>query len=105
MLFIETLTFTRTVQEHLKDREYQRLQWSLLLNPDQGDMIQGLHGARKLRWGTEGKGKRGGVRIIYYVKHRTHEIWMLAIYAKNAKADLSERDRTTLQVLIEEIKR
>lgn len=66
MLFVETSIFTRQVTELLPDEEYKRLQEAQLLRPAAGDLIPGSGGLRKLRWRLADKGKRGGVRIIYY---------------------------------------
>jgi hypothetical protein len=81
--FIETHTFTRLVGEYLSDDDYAQLQLSLAADPDQGPVIQGTGGVRKLRWRQPGRGKRGGIRIIYYARTGEGVIWMLTIYAKN----------------------
>ena len=67
MRFVETPVFTAAVRRHLADETYRALQLALLLRPTQGPIIQGGAGLRKLRWATEGRGKRGGVRLIYYL--------------------------------------
>jgi hypothetical protein len=64
--FVETKLFTRLVQEYLSDDEYLRLQQALLTDPEAGAIIPGSGGVRKLRWGVAGRGKRGGVRVIYF---------------------------------------
>ena len=66
MEFIETPTFTRLVTALLSDEEYRALQNELLEDPERGDLIQGGGGIRKLRFALRGRGKRGGVRVIYY---------------------------------------
>ena len=66
MLFIETEIFTEDVKKLLDDDEYRRLQIFLAIQPDYGDLIQETGGLRKVRWRVRGKGKRGGVRIIYF---------------------------------------
>src|SRR5947208_7875762 len=81
--FIETKLFTRLVQEYLSDDEYAQLQQALIANPEAGDVIPGSGGVRKLRWGVAGRGKRGGLRVIYFLRLRRGEIWMLTLYAKN----------------------
>ena len=68
MLFIEAPKFTELVKEHLSDDEYAALQWMLLERPDAGPIVPGSGGVRKLRWGLRGRGKRGGIRVIYYWK-------------------------------------
>jgi hypothetical protein len=81
--FVETKLFTKLVQEYLSDDEYAALQQSLIANPEAGDVIPGSGGVRKLRWGVAGRGTRGGLRLIYFLRLRHDEIWMLTLYAKN----------------------
>jgi RelE toxin of RelEB toxin-antitoxin system len=81
--FVETKLFTRLVHEYLSDDEYSKLQQALLANPGAGAVIAGSGGIRKLRWGLAGRGKRGGIRVIYYLRTRQGQIWMLTLYAKN----------------------
>jgi hypothetical protein len=86
--FIETILFTRLVQKYLSDEEYVHLQNFLIANPEAGDLIPGSGGVRKLRWSMRGRGKRGGVRVIYYAKTAQRTIWMLTIYAKNVAENI-----------------
>ena len=86
--FIETRLFTRLVVTYLNDDEYRALQVELSRNPDAGPVIPGSGGVRKIRWAAQGRGKRGGYRIIYYVKRRHGVIWLLTIYPKNVIDDL-----------------
>lgn len=81
--FVETKLFTKLVQEYLSDDEYAALQQSRIVNSEAGDVIPGSGGVRKLRWGVAGRGKRGGLRVIYFLRLRNEEIWMLTLYAKN----------------------
>ncbi len=83
LTFIETKLFTSLVGQYLSDDEYAALQQALADNPDAGDVIRGSGGVRKLRWGLAGRGKRGGIRVIDYLRSRQGEIWMLTLYAKN----------------------
>ena len=83
--FIETGSFERSLPHYLDDDEYAELQWFMMYNPEAGDIVPGSGGVRKLRWKSQGRGKRGGIRVIYYVKHRRDEIWMLALYSKSAR--------------------
>ncbi|MDE2069873.1 MAG: transcriptional regulator [Gammaproteobacteria bacterium] len=91
MIVIEAPSFSRHVYDYLSDDDYAALQWSLTLHPEAGAIVPGSGGLRKLRWATAGKGKRGGLRIIYYWKNRQGEIWLLAIYAKNEMTSLPQR--------------
>ena len=88
MLFIEAPKFTELVQSHLNDEEYAALQWLLLERPDAGAIVPGSGGVRKIRWGLRGKGKRGGIRVIYYWKTADDEIWLLTLYAKNVQENI-----------------
>ena len=84
MVFIETSTFTKYVYEYLSSDEYLGLQNFLLQYPELGKVIPQTGGVRKMRWAISGKGKRGGVRIIYYFKKSEDEIWLLTIYGKSS---------------------
>ena len=81
--FVETKLFTGLVSDYLSDDEYGDLQRALIADPEAGDVIRGTGGVRKLRWGVAGRGKRGGIRIIYYLRAQQGQIWMLTLYAKN----------------------
>ncbi len=81
--FVETALFTRLVGSYLSDDEYLKLQVTLARNPDAGPIIPASGGVRKLRWAASGRGKRGGFRVIYYLRSRTGVIWMLTMYPKN----------------------
>ena len=89
--FVETKLFTRLVQEYLSDDEYSKLQQVLLSDPEAGAVIPGSGGVRKLRWGVAGRGKRGGIRVIYFLRTRQGQIWMLTLYAKNVAENISAK--------------
>ena len=86
--FIESKLFSRLVGEYLTDDEYARLQIALIDAPESGALVAGSGGVRKLRWAQPGRGKRGGIRVIYYAKTREGVIWMLTIYAKNEEENI-----------------
>jgi hypothetical protein len=86
--FVETKLFTRLVQEYLSDDEYAELQWALLTDQEAGVVIPGSGGVRKLRWGLAGRGKRGGIRVIYFRRTRQGQIWMLTLYPKNVAENI-----------------
>ncbi len=86
--FIETRLFSRLVNEYLSDDEYAALQWALASDPVAGDLVRGSGGVRKVRWRGAGRGKSGGVRVIYYARTHRGEIWMLTIYAKNVSESI-----------------
>jgi mRNA-degrading endonuclease RelE of RelBE toxin-antitoxin system len=87
--FIETKLFSRLVGEHLSDDEYAELQKVLITDPEVGALISGSGGVRKMRWGATGRGKRGGLRIIYYAQTRQGVIWMLTLYPKNVTENIA----------------
>lgn len=88
MTFVETKLFTELVQHYLSDDEYAAMQQFLVVNPEAGDVIPASGGVRKLRWGAAGRGKRGGLRVIYFLRRRNDEVWMLTLYAKNVAENI-----------------
>ncbi|MEW5709460.1 MAG: type II toxin-antitoxin system RelE/ParE family toxin [Pseudomonadota bacterium] len=96
MLFVETTTFTKLLPRYLSDDDYRGLQAYLMEHPDAGAVMKSTGGVRKVRWSIEGKGKSGGVRVIYFWR-RTHEqIFMLTIYGKGERANLSQAQRNAI---------
>ncbi|MFN2398353.1 MAG: type II toxin-antitoxin system RelE/ParE family toxin [Gemmatimonadaceae bacterium] len=102
MRFVETPVFTARLRRHLNDEQYRALQLALVLRPEQGQLIPGGGGLRKLRWGAEGRGKRGGVRMIYYWAVEEHVCYMLFMYAKNEQGDLTPAQTRALARLVRE---
>lgn len=105
MIFIESLIFTQDVKELLDDEQYGALQAHLAFDPAAGDVIAGTGGLRKIRWRTQGRGKRGGTRVIYYHVVAAAEIRMILIYRKGIKDDLSPREKMILRRLNEDWQR
>jgi mRNA-degrading endonuclease RelE of RelBE toxin-antitoxin system len=101
MVFIETSLFSKLVYKYLSEDEFLGLQNYLLEHPERGDIVPGSGGVRKVRWAMTGRGKRGGVRVIYYWKQRDDEIWLLTIYAKNEASTIPGH---ILKKIAEEIK-
>jgi hypothetical protein len=97
MVFIETPIFTADVQTLLSDDDYAALQQHLVTKPDAGDVIAGTGGLRKVRWTTEGRGKRGGTRVIYYHVVAQTQIRMILIYRKGIKDDLTAKEKSVLR--------
>ncbi|MCH6559755.1 hypothetical protein IH799_05295, partial [candidate division KSB1 bacterium] len=89
MRIIETTIFTRRLKSLLKDEDYRELQNELIARPDVGKVIRGSGGIRKLRWAGAGRGKRGGVRVIYYWIRKEEIVLMLLIYPKKEQDDLT----------------
>jgi hypothetical protein len=102
MEIVETSVFTRQITKLLRDKEYMELQHELVMNPLAGALIRGSGGLRKIRWAPEGRGKSGGIRVIYYHVMVDDVIFMLAAYAKGAKADLTEKEIVVLRRLVRE---
>jgi len=86
--FVESKLFSRLVGDYLTDNEYAKLQAELAGAPERGAIVPGSGGVRKLRWAQPGRGKRGGIRVIYYAKTHEGVIWMLTIYAKNEEQSI-----------------
>ena len=101
MKIIETSIFTKKISSLLTAEEYRKLQNALILNPQRGKVISGSGGLRKIRWGISGKGKSGGVRIIYYWLLKKNIILMLLVYPKNEQDDLTSSQLKILKSLVE----
>jgi mRNA-degrading endonuclease RelE of RelBE toxin-antitoxin system len=101
MKFVETPIFTKTVRLGLHDDEYRTLQTVLMLRPEQGAVIPGTGGLRKLRWGGKGHGKRGGYRLIYYWDNGSETFYMLYLYPKNEQENLTVQQARLLRQLVQ----
>ncbi len=102
--FIETPFFTKALDRYLDDDEYRELQAYLDKHPDSGKVVPGSGGVRKLRWVAEGRGKRGGLRIIYYLRLSRGQIWMLTLYSKNVREDIPANVLKAMKEAIEDAK-
>ncbi len=94
-VFVELPAFEEFRSEYLDDEGYRALQNELLLNPEAGDIIQGAGGLRKVRHadGRRGKGKRGGLRVIYFWWEAGRQFWLFTLYDKGELDDLTPRQR------------
>jgi mRNA-degrading endonuclease RelE of RelBE toxin-antitoxin system len=101
LTFKETTIFTRQVAELLSDEELNAMQWALMANPECGDLIRGSGGLRKLRWAGSGRGKRGGLRVIYYWHSSESIILLLLAYPKNEQENLTPAQLKVLKSIIE----
>lgn len=101
-LFVELPAFQRHRSEYLSDEAFRGLQNTLLLTPEAGDVIQDTGGLRKMRHADSrrGKGKRGGLRIIYYWWKAGEQFWLFTLYDKGEVSDLSPKQRTILKDLL-----
>jgi len=102
MEFIETPVFTAEVRRLLADEEYRSLQLALALRPQQGKLIRGNGKLQKMRWKAKGKGKSGGVRVIYYWLTEEATIYLLMAFGKSAQETLSPAQVRTLSKLVKE---
>ena len=103
MLFVETSVFTKHLPAHLDDDSYVALQAFLAARPSAGAIIRGSGGVRKIRWGSRGRGKRGGIRIIYYWRVPEGRIYLLTLYRKGVRDDLTAAEQATMRHIVEEI--
>jgi hypothetical protein len=97
--FIELPPFQRVRDAYFDDDSFKALQSELMKNPEAGDVIQGTGGLRKIRYGDErrGKGKRGGLRVIYFWKDAADQFWLFTVYDKDEADDLSPSQRGMLK--------
>lgn len=102
-IFVELPAFERHRSEYLDEEGFTLLQQTLLLAPLAGNVIQGTGGLRKLRFADpkRHKGKRGGVRVIYYCWMPGQQIWLFALYGKDMQADLTSSQRQALKGVLE----
>jgi len=103
MEFIEAPAFTRYLRDYLDDDQYRALQAELANNPEVGHVMPGTGGFRKMRWADpeRGKGRRGGLRVIYYHFEIARQIWLITLYGKNEASDLSPAEKKALKAAIE----
>jgi hypothetical protein len=100
---VETPEFLAAARKLMDDEERMLLVDYLAHNPVAGDLIPGSGGVRKLRWGLEGRGKRGGARVIYYFHSERIPLFALGLYAKNDRSDLSRNEINRLQRFVKTI--
>jgi hypothetical protein len=102
VLIVETSVFTRRVLKLMSDEDYRELQQMLVGDPERGAIIRSSGGLRKIRWARPGRGKRGGVRAIYYWARSREILLMLLVYGKNEQDDLTPEQLRVLKSLVEE---
>lgn len=104
MVFVELPIFVRCAESLFTDEDLHRVQMALLEDPLRGDPIPGGHGLRKLRAPLPGRGKRGGARVIYYLRINHERCYLVYAYAKNVAADLTpEQLRRLAEVMALEL--
>ncbi|MFN0128751.1 MAG: type II toxin-antitoxin system RelE/ParE family toxin [Verrucomicrobiales bacterium] len=100
LVFKETSFFNRQAAEIVPDEELNAMQWALMANPESGDLIRGSGGLRKLRWTRPGRGKRGGLRVIYYWHGAGNVILLLLAYPKSSQENLTPDQLKVLKSII-----
>ena len=106
MIFIESSAFTRSIGDYLRDDHYREFQQGLVHNPGAGAVMPGCGGLRKIRFRDpqRGKGSRGGLRVIYLYLPEQSWIFLLDIYGKDEKDDLSREEKKVLAGLASRIR-
>lgn len=101
-IFVELPAFAKYRPEYLDDEGFRDLQNSLMANPEAGDVIEGTGGLRKIRQADprRGKGKRGGLRVIYYWWDGKRQFWLFTLYDKDEMGDLSVKDKKALKDML-----
>jgi len=96
---VELPEFMKKSDRLLKNSEKQSIIDYLAFHPESGDIMQGTGGIRKLRWSAQNKGKSGGARVIYYYQNESIPLFLLTVFGKGEKANLSNRERNELATL------
>lgn len=101
-VFVELPAFARYRADYLDDEGFRGLQVAMMKNPQAGDVIEGTGGLRKLRHGDprRGKGKRGGLRVIYYWWDGGLQFWLFTLYDKDEMDDLSPDEKKALKIML-----
>ena len=97
----ETTEYARRAEKLLSESERRDVIDYLAAHPKAGDLMEGTGGVRKLRWARSGAGKSGGVRVVYYVHSEAMPLYLLTVFAKNERANLSRGERNDLAALVE----
>jgi hypothetical protein len=100
----ETPLFQRLAGKLWSDEERQAFIDFIARNPEAGDIIPDMGGVRKVRWSREGMGKRGGVRVVYFYYHDGAPLWLLLVYAKASKTDMTLDEKRVASNLVLQIK-
>lgn len=103
MTVVETVRFLRDADSLISESERARLVEFVGADPDCGDLISKTGGVRKLRWALPGGGKRGGARVIYFFHNQGLPVFLLAMYGKNEKANLSKAERNEMAKIVKAI--
>ena len=104
MVFVELTPFVGFRDEYWADEDLRALQNFLMLSPNAGDLIRGGSGSRKVRWSSQGRGKRGGARVIYYWHVPEEHIYLIYGYVKSEREDFTRQQIAVLADLMKELK-
>ena len=104
MQIFATKTYDRAIRKLLSDDSRREMEAAIVADPAAAPVMPGTGGIRKLRWAGSGRGKRGGIRTIYFHHAGPEAIYMLTAYAKTARDDLSPSDKRALARLVAAIK-
>lgn len=103
MTVVETVQFLQDADGIMSDPDRARLVEFVGANPEAGDLIPGTGGVRKLRWALSGRGKRGGARVIYFFHNERLPVFLLAMYGKSEKANLSKAEQNAMAKVVSAI--
>ena len=103
-VIVETSPYQRAVEKFWDEVTQREFKNYIGMNPEDGDIIPGTGGVRKIRWQGSGHGKRGGARIIYYLYNANHPIYLLYAYPKNVKVNLTADEKKAFKEVAEQLK-
>ena len=105
MRVFATRTYERAIRKLLADSAREEMEATIVTDPERAPLIRGTGGVRKLRWAGSGRGKRGGIRAVYFYRAAAQALYMLTAYAKADRDDLTPADKKALSWLVAEIKK
>ncbi len=105
MQLFATRTYERAIRKLVSEKAREEMEMAIVIDPDEAPIIRGTGGIRKLRWAGSGRGKRGGIRTIYFYYAGLGAIYLLTAYAKADRNDLSPADKKALSRLVAAIKK
>jgi hypothetical protein len=98
---VEVAPFSKHVASVMTAQELEEFKYFIASNPDEGSVIRGTNGVRKVRWAVEGKGKSGGARLIYYYHHDDMPLFLITAYKKSARVSLTQKQRNAMAKLVQ----
>ena len=101
MTVVETAAYVDRARRCMNEREREEAIRTIATDPEIGDVLVGTGGVRKVRFAVQGRGKSGGVRIVYFFRNEGMPVFLLTVFAKNEKANLSQAERNELAKLVQ----